>query len=55
MTIGGATMLVEDLIHQFILIKKRKLSHTNELLDYLLKSYTCRELSINQYKNCFSI
>ena len=33
------TMLMEDLIQRFILIKNRNPLHANELLDYLQKSY----------------
>jgi YppF-like protein len=49
----GMTMILEDLIHQFILIKKRMPSHANELLDYIQKGYICGELSINEYKELF--
>lgn len=46
-------MLLQDFIHQFILIKKRVPLHVNELLDYLQKSYVCGELSAIEYKNLF--
>lgn len=46
-------MLLQDFIHQFILMNKRAPLHTMELLDYLQKSYTCGELSASDYKNLF--
>ncbi|KAB7705639.1 hypothetical protein F9802_14005 [Bacillus aerolatus] len=46
-------MLVEDLIHRFELVKKRKSLHANELLDYIQKSYIYGELSIVEYKKLF--
>lgn len=46
-------MLIEDLIHQFILIKKRKPSHSNELLRYIQQSYIYGELSAVEYKKLF--
>ncbi len=47
-------MLVEDLIHQFILMKKRKPSHMNELIVYIQKSYIRGELSMVEYKTLFA-
>ena len=47
-------MLLEDLIHQFILMKRRKPSHTNELIDYIQKSYIRGELSMAEYKTLFA-
>ena len=46
-------MLIEDLIHQFILIKKREPSHSSELLRYIKKSYIYGELSAVEYKKLF--
>lgn len=46
-------MLLQDFIHQFILMNKRAPLHTMELLDYLQKSYNCGELSASDYKNLF--
>lgn len=46
-------MLLQDFIHQFILMNKRAPLHTMELLDYLQKSYTCGELSASDYKSLF--
>ncbi|MBZ5753657.1 YppF family protein [Metabacillus rhizolycopersici] len=46
-------MLVEDLIHRFVLVKKRNPLHANELLDYIQKSYIYGELSIVEYKKLF--
>ena len=48
------TILLENLIHSFELIKNRKPLHANELLDYLQKSYVFGELSIVEYKKLFS-
>ncbi|WP_028401869.1 YppF family protein [Ectobacillus panaciterrae] len=46
-------MLVEDLIQRFVLVKKQKPLHVNELLDYIQKSYIYGELSIVEYKKLF--
>lgn len=46
-------MLVEDLIRQFILMKKREPSHLDELIDYIQKGYICGELSTVEYKTLF--
>ena len=46
-------MLLQDFIHQFILMNKRAPLHTMELLDYLQKSYNCGELSASDYKSLF--
>lgn len=46
-------MLIEDLIRQFILIKKRKPSHSSELLRYIQKNYIYGELSAVEYKKLF--
>ncbi|MFP3123932.1 YppF family protein [Ectobacillus funiculus] len=46
-------MLLQDFIHQFILMNKRVPLHTTELLDYLQKSYTGGDLSANDYKSLF--
>ena len=50
---GWVIVLLQDFIHQFILMNKRVPLHTMELLDYLQKSYTCGELSARDYKNLF--
>lgn len=47
-------MLLEDLIHSFILEKEYRPSHSNELLDFIQKKYIKEELSIVQYKNLYS-
>ena len=47
------TMLVENLIHRFELVKERNPLHANELLDYIQKSYIYGELSIVEYKKLF--
>ncbi|MFX3623246.1 MAG: YppF family protein [Ectobacillus sp.] len=44
-------MILKDLIHQFILIRKRKPAHANELLHYLQEIYSGGELSIIEYMN----
>jgi hypothetical protein len=46
-------MLIEDLIHQFILMKKREPSHLDELIHYIQRSYICGELSTVEYKALF--
>ncbi|MBZ5751809.1 MULTISPECIES: YppF family protein [Metabacillus] len=46
-------MLVEDLIFRFEQVKERSPLHTNELLDYMQKSYIYGELSIIEYKKLF--
>ena len=40
------TMLIDDLVQKFILVKERNPLHANELLDYLQKSYIYGEVSI---------
>ena len=47
------TMLLENLIHRFELVKERNPLHANELLDYIQKSYIYGELSIVEYKKLF--
>lgn len=46
-------MLVEDLIFRFEQVKERSPLDTNELLDYMQKSYIDGELSIVEYKKLF--
>ncbi|WP_182480549.1 YppF family protein [Peribacillus asahii] len=46
-------MLVEDLIHQFKLVKDKNPLDVNELLDYIQKSYIDGELCIVEYKKLF--
>ena len=47
------TMLVEDLIQQFKLVKDKNPLDVNELLDYIQKSYIDGELCIVEYKKLF--
>ncbi|MEH6948580.1 YppF family protein [Bacillus sp. JJ634] len=46
-------MLVEDLIHQFKLVKDKNPLDVNELLDYIQKIYIDGELCIVEYKKLF--
>ncbi|USK72319.1 YppF family protein [Peribacillus asahii] len=47
------TILVEDLIQQFKLVKDKNPLDVNELLDYIQKSYIDGELCIVEYKKLF--
>ena len=47
------TMLLENLIHRFELLKERSPLHANELLDYLQKCYIYGDLSIAEYKRIY--
>jgi hypothetical protein len=42
-------MILEDLIHQFILLKKKTPLDVNELLDFTQSSYERGELSVEEY------
>jgi hypothetical protein len=44
-------MILEDLIHKFILLRKQKPLNVNELLDFTLSSYVRGELSFVEYRN----
>ena len=46
-------MLVEDLVHRFVLVKRRNPLHADELLDYIQKCYIYGELSIVEYKKLY--
>ncbi|MBM7703579.1 YppF family protein [Metabacillus iocasae] len=46
-------MLIEDFIFQFILMKKRRPLHTNELLRYLQACYTQGDVTKSDYKKLF--
>jgi hypothetical protein len=46
-------MLLEDLINQFVLMKKEKPSNVNDLLDFIQRGYVQGELSIMEYRRLF--
>ena len=46
-------LLLEDLINQFVLLKKDKPSNVNELLDFIQRGYIQGEFSIVEYRRLF--
>lgn len=46
-------MILEDLIHKFILLRKQTPLNVNELLDFTQSSYVRGELSVVEYRNIF--
>jgi hypothetical protein len=49
----GITMLFENLVNRFKLVKNRNPLHANELLDFVQKCYIQEEITINEYKKLY--